>query len=119
MAATPISVKVARLWLVSDILHNSSAPVRHASTYRTLFMAALPRIFDHLNGRNSRTEYLDDLIEQGHMLACCPVNFTEVYAGLRPGEEAHTKEFFDRNISFCGRWPIEMLNCGVIFTSSS
>ena len=52
-------------------------------------------IFDHLNGRNSRTEYLDDLIEQGHMLACCPVNFTEVYAGLRPGEEAHTKEFLD------------------------
>ena len=52
-------------------------------------------IFDHLNGRNGRTEYLDDLIEQGHMLACCPVNFTEVYAGLRPGEEAHTKEFLD------------------------
>lgn len=52
-------------------------------------------IFDHLNGRNGRTQYLDDLIEQGHMLACCPVNFTEVYAGLRPGEETHTKEFLD------------------------
>lgn len=50
-------------------------------------------IFDHLNGRFGRTEYLDDLVQQGHMLACCPVNFTEVYAGLRPGEEAKTKEF--------------------------
>ena len=27
------------------------------------------------------------------MLACCPVNFTEVYSGLRPGEEEKTKEF--------------------------
>ena len=52
-------------------------------------------IFDHLNGRFGRTEYLDDLIQQGHLLACCPVNFTEVYAGLRPGEEVPIKEFLD------------------------
>jgi hypothetical protein len=44
-------------------------------------------IFDHLNGRYGRTAFLDQLIEQGHVLACCPVNFTEVYAGIRPGEE--------------------------------
>lgn len=50
-------------------------------------------IFDHLNGRSGRTEYLDDLLRQGHMLACCPVNFTEVYSGLRPGEEEKTKAF--------------------------
>ena len=50
-------------------------------------------IFDHLNGRFGRTEYLDDLLNQGHMLACCPVNFTEVYSGLRPGEEERTKNF--------------------------
>ena len=31
-------------------------------------------IFDHLNGRFGRTEFLDELIEQGHLLACCPVN---------------------------------------------
>jgi len=52
-------------------------------------------ILDHLNGRDGRTEYLDDLIEQGHLLACCPVNFTEVYAGLRPGEEVQTKKFLN------------------------
>ena len=52
-------------------------------------------IFDHLNGRFGRTEFLDKLIEQGHIFACCPVNITEVYAGLRPGEEATTAGFID------------------------
>jgi len=41
---TPIHAKIARLFLVSDILHNSSAPVKHASTYRSHFMAALPKV---------------------------------------------------------------------------
>jgi predicted nucleic acid-binding protein len=52
-------------------------------------------IFDHFNGRHGRSEFLDNLIEQGHILACCPVNITEVYAGLRPGEETKTKAFLD------------------------
>lgn len=52
-------------------------------------------MLDHLNGRSSRTEHLDRLIQQGHVLACCPVNITEVYAGLRPGEEEKTKVFMD------------------------
>ena len=52
-------------------------------------------VFDHLNGRYGRTQFLDQLIQQGHVLACCPVNITEVYAGLRPGEEAKTEAFID------------------------
>jgi len=52
-------------------------------------------IFDHLNGRRERTQFLDRLIEQGYVLACCPVNITEVYAGLRPGEEKRTTAFID------------------------
>jgi|HubBroStandDraft_1064217.scaffolds.fasta_scaffold164603_1 predicted nucleic acid-binding protein len=52
-------------------------------------------IFDHLNGRHGRTEFLDSLIGQGHVLACCPVNITEVYAGLRAGEEVKTNAFLD------------------------
>ena len=52
-------------------------------------------IFDHLNGRFGRTGYLQQLIGQGYVLACCPVNFTEVYAGLRPGEEDKTAAFMD------------------------
>jgi predicted nucleic acid-binding protein len=52
-------------------------------------------IFDHLNGRNNRTKLLDDMIDQGHLLAWCPVNITEVYAGLRSGEEIESKKFLD------------------------
>ena len=52
-------------------------------------------MFDHLNGRYGRTEYLDQLVEQGHLLACCPVNITEVYAGIRPGEEEKTAAFIE------------------------
>jgi predicted nucleic acid-binding protein len=52
-------------------------------------------IFDHLNGRCGRTAFLDGLIVQGHVLACCPVNITEVYAGLRPGEELKTDAFLN------------------------
>lgn len=46
---TPIPTKVARLMLVSDILHNSSAPVKNASAYRTKFEATLPDILESFN----------------------------------------------------------------------
>jgi predicted nucleic acid-binding protein len=52
-------------------------------------------IFDHLDGRFGRTEFLDQLIVQGHVIACCPVIITEVYAGLRPGEEDRTGAFLN------------------------
>jgi tRNA(fMet)-specific endonuclease VapC len=52
-------------------------------------------IIDHLNGRHGRTEFLERLMEQGRVLACCSVNITEVYAGLRSGEEAETVAFID------------------------
>ncbi|KAL3747903.1 hypothetical protein ACJRO7_016682 [Eucalyptus globulus] len=46
---TPIPTKVARLMLVSDVLHNSSAPVKNASAYRTKFEATLPDIMESFN----------------------------------------------------------------------
>ncbi|KAL2544645.1 RNA recognition motif (RRM)-containing protein [Forsythia ovata] len=46
---TPIPTKVARLMLVSDILHNSSAPVKNASAYRTKFEGTLPDIMESFN----------------------------------------------------------------------
>lgn len=52
-------------------------------------------IFDHLNGRFGRTQFLEQLMAQGHIFACCAVNFTEVYAGLRIGEEDRTATFLD------------------------
>eukprot|EP00468_Gymnochlora_sp_CCMP2014_P009633 CAMPEP_0167759516 /NCGR_PEP_ID=MMETSP0110_2-20121227/11070_1 /TAXON_ID=629695 /ORGANISM="Gymnochlora sp., Strain CCMP2014" /LENGTH=695 /DNA_ID=CAMNT_0007645917 /DNA_START=44 /DNA_END=2131 /DNA_ORIENTATION=- len=46
---TPIPKKVARLFLVSDILYNSTAPVRNASAYRSEFKDKLPKIFESLH----------------------------------------------------------------------
>ncbi|KAM0874217.1 hypothetical protein ACQ4PT_037537 [Festuca glaucescens] len=46
---TPIPTKVARLMLVSDILHNSSAPVKNASAFRTKFEAAIPDVIESFN----------------------------------------------------------------------
>ncbi len=41
---------VARLYLANDLLHNSSAPYRNASSYRTLLGECLPEVFDRLGG---------------------------------------------------------------------
>ncbi|KAK9865024.1 hypothetical protein WJX84_002089 [Apatococcus fuscideae] len=46
LAETPPPTKVSRLFLVSDILHNSTAPVRNASRYRSRLEAVLPNIFE-------------------------------------------------------------------------
>ena len=48
-------------------------------------------IVDVLNGKRNRYEFLLDLtVRQGHLLACCPINVSEVYAGMRSREEART-----------------------------
>jgi predicted nucleic acid-binding protein len=47
-------------------------------------------IIDALNGKRGRRELIDQLIQDGADMACCSINVTEVYAGLRPGEEAKT-----------------------------
>ena len=49
-------------------------------------------IIDAINGKKGRHELLLDLVErQGHLLACCPINVAEVFAGMRPKEENRTK----------------------------
>ena len=48
LSETPLTTKVARLMLASDVLHNSTAPVRNASRYRNLLEASLPDIFESL-----------------------------------------------------------------------
>ena len=50
-------------------------------------------IFDALNGKRRRREYLDQVLAEGNLLACCPVNITEVYAGLRGHELQPTRRF--------------------------
>ena len=47
-------------------------------------------IIDIINGKRGRNQFLLDLIGEGNTLACCSINITEVYAGMRPSEEVRT-----------------------------
>ena len=38
------------------------------------------------------SELLDELIGQGTLPACCPIDITEVYMGMRPNEAEKTQE---------------------------
>src|ERR1035437_5120056 len=51
-------------------------------------------IIDALNNKRGRPALLLDLVKSVHVLACCPINITEVYSGMRPKEETATEEFF-------------------------
>ena len=66
-------------------------------------------IIDALNDRQNRKLLLLDLLMQGHLLGCCPINVTEVYAGLRPKEEAATEEFLQSLQYYQITWPIARL----------
>ncbi|KAM9552962.1 U2 snRNP-associated SURP motif-containing protein-like isoform 1-T1 [Salvelinus alpinus] len=46
---TPLPKKIARLYLVSDVLYNSSAKVANASYYRKYFETKLCQVFSDLN----------------------------------------------------------------------
>ena len=49
-------------------------------------------IIDATNEKKSQRQLLRALLEEGHLLACCPINVAEVYAGMRPKEEKITTQ---------------------------
>src|ERR1700720_3335597 len=49
-------------------------------------------LIDALNDRNGRPGLLSQISQQGVLLACCAVNVTELYMGMRPSEEAKTEK---------------------------
>jgi predicted nucleic acid-binding protein len=59
-----------------------------------IFLLDTSVIIDALNNKRNRPSFLLNLVKSGHVLACCPINITEVYAGMRPKEEASTEELF-------------------------
>ena len=63
-------------------------------------------IIDALNNKRNRRRLLLDLLRQGHLLACCPINIAEVYAGLRPKEETATEEFLRTLEYYHITWPV-------------
>jgi predicted nucleic acid-binding protein len=48
-------------------------------------------IVDVLNEKKNRRLLLKQLVAQGHILACCPINVAEVCAGMRAKEEEKTR----------------------------
>ena len=49
LAETPAAIKVARLFLLSDILHNSNAPQANAAAYRSHLISRLPVVVESLH----------------------------------------------------------------------
>lgn len=52
-------------------------------------------IIDVLNDKRDRQSLLTNLLAQGHLLACCSINVTEVYAGMRSNEESRTRQLLE------------------------
>ena len=63
-------------------------------------------IIDALNNKRGRRDLLLDLLKHGNLLACCPINVTEVYAGVRPKEETATEEFLKSLEYYHITWPV-------------
>src|SRR5229473_1778731 len=53
-------------------------------------------LIDALRGRKGRRALLAECVRAGHTLATTGLNVAEVYAGLRPNEEAATSAFLDQ-----------------------
>lgn len=66
-------------------------------------------IIDAVNGKRGRNQLLRDLLGQGHLLACCPINVTEVYAGMRSHEESKTLKLLQSLQYYPLAWPIARL----------
>jgi predicted nucleic acid-binding protein len=52
-------------------------------------------LIDVLNNKRGRPALLQSWLEQGHSLACCSINVSEVYAGVRPSEEKPTQALLE------------------------
>jgi len=50
-------------------------------------------IIDAINDRNGRSQLLEGVLAEGILLACCPINITEVFMGMRPNEAPKTEAF--------------------------
>jgi predicted nucleic acid-binding protein len=66
-------------------------------------------IIDVLRNKRERPNLLRKLVGQGHTLACCPINITEVYAGMRPNEQAATDVFLQSLELIPTTWPVAKL----------
>ena len=59
----------------------------------TTYLLDTSVIIDVLNGKHGRDALLRSLLLEGGLLACCPINVTAVYAGMRPHQQRQAEEF--------------------------
>lgn len=52
-------------------------------------------LIDVLNRRKGRREFLRELANRNHRLACCAVTVAEIYAGTRPAEARDTEKLLN------------------------
>ncbi|HME08016.1 MAG TPA: type II toxin-antitoxin system VapC family toxin [Bryobacteraceae bacterium] len=64
-----------------------------------IFLLDTSVIVDAINGKRGRDQFLDELLQQRNLLACCCINVTEVYAGMRTSE-AKVTEALLRSLKF-------------------
>ncbi|XP_060587326.1 U2 snRNP-associated SURP motif-containing protein-like [Ruditapes philippinarum] len=103
---TPIPKKIARLFLVSDILFNSSAKVPNASFFRKQFQRKLPEIFqdvhetyENIDGRLKAEQFKQKVMlcfRAWEDWAIYPneylINLQNIFLGLVPKESVDVKE---------------------------
>lgn len=74
-----------------------------------IFLLDTSVIIDAINNKRNRKAFLLGLLNQGHSLGCCPINITEVYAGMRPKEQVETEHFLRSLQVYPLIWPVAEL----------
>lgn len=75
----------------------------------TTYLLDTSVIIDTLNGKRNRPNLLAELIREGTTFACCSINVTEIYAGMRPKEEGKTEEFLKTLYYYPITWDVARL----------
>jgi predicted nucleic acid-binding protein len=74
-----------------------------------VFLLDTTVIVDALNGKKARYELLSTILAQRNLLACCSINVTEVFAGVRPDEMEATQAFLRSLRYYQVTWEIARL----------
>jgi tRNA(fMet)-specific endonuclease VapC len=74
-----------------------------------IFLLDTSVVIDAINGKKNRAQLLRELILDGHLLACCPINVTEVFAGMRAHEELLTLNLLESLRYYPITWPAARL----------
>ena len=64
-----------------------------------IFLLDTTVIIDAIKDKRGRNEFLAGLLDQRNLLACCSINVTEIYAGMR-SHKAQVTEVFLRSLKF-------------------